>query len=127
MQLPSLSHSYSLKTWRSESLFGEGTHAHAHTHALNMRIQNYHLNKQKKRQNGLLCFIHLGKQQKKKKNCAGISLTQTIHLTSVTLAAVIHTHSQKNIHFYNYPHLFDFFVVFVISFFRQVQIFKFFL
>lgn len=92
----SLTHSQNIQI---TSLFGEGKHTHtrAHTNSLNMRIQNYHLNKKDK--NGLLCFIRLGKQQKKrkkKKNIVqtGILLTQTNHHTSATLA-VIHTHSQK--------------------------------
>ena len=58
------------------------THIHTHTHtnslSLNMRIQNYHLNKKDK--NGLLCFIRLGKQQKKrkkKKHCADWYITDT--------------------------------------------------
>lgn len=68
-----------------------------HTHSLNMRIQNYHLNKKDK--NGLLCFIHLGKQQKNEKNkhCADWYITDTNQASHTQSFRHIH----KNIHFYN--------------------------
>lgn len=69
------------------------------------------------------CFIHLGKQQKKKKNCADWYITDT-------------TNTHRSLpHSYTFTKIFTsrtnpicliFFVVFVITFFRQVQIFKFF-
>lgn len=127
MQLPSLSLSHSfthslskhtdhVPVWRRE------THTHTlaltQTLSLNMRIQNYHLNKKDK--NGLLCFIRLGKQQKKrkkkKKHCADWYITDTNQPSHI---------SHARSHSYTFTKIFTsitnpicliFFVVFVISF-----------
>lgn len=126
VQLPSLSlshsftHSLTLKTYRSRPCLEKGnthTHTRAHTNSLNMRIQNYHLNKKDK--NGLLCFIRLGKQQKKrkkKKHCADWYITDTNQPSHI---------SHARSHSYTFTKIFTsitnpicliFFVVFVISF-----------
>lgn len=120
MQLPSLSLIYSA-TFKTQTV---PIWIREHTHTLLMRIQNYHLNKKDK--NGLLSFIHLGKQKKKEKN-----IVQTGILRHKPIITLSHSHS----HSYTFTKIFTsltnpicliFFVVFVMSFFRQVQIFKFF-
>lgn len=99
------------------------------TCTLNMRIQNYHLNKKDK--NGLLCFIRLGKQQKKekkKKHCADWYITDTNQPSHIS-----HSHS----HSYTFTKIFTsitnpiclkfFFVVFVISFLGKCKSSSFFI
>lgn len=97
-------HTDQVPVWRRET----HTNTHSLTLSLNMSTQNYHLNKKDK--NGLLCFIHLGKQQKKKNIVqTGILLTQTNHHTSVTLTVITKI-------FTSITNPICFFVVFVISF-----------
>lgn len=133
MQLPSLAlkhtfiHSFienfsrhSLKTYRSSPCLEKG-------HTLDMRIQKLPSEQKKRDKNGLLCFIHLGKQQKNETNelvQTSILLTQTNHHAAVILK-VIHTHSQK----YSLLELtpFVFFVVFVILFLGKCKSSSFFI
>lgn len=73
-------HTDQVPIWRRET----------HPYTLNMRVQNYHLNKKDK--NGLLCFIRLGKQQKKeKKHCADLYITDTNQPLHIS-----HSHSHSN-------------------------------
>lgn len=122
MQLPSLSlfliqsHSQNIQI---KSLFGKGhththTHARTHTHSLNMRIQNYHLNKKDK--NGLLCFIHLGKQQKKKKTLCRLYITDTNQSSHICHSLSHSDTFTKIFTSITNPICLIFFVVFVISF-----------
>lgn len=103
----SLSHSHSnVPVWRRD----------AHICSLNMRIQNYHLNTKDK--NGLVCFIHLGKQHKRKKkkqkHCADWYITDTNQASHVSHS---HSHSYTFIKIFTSitnPICWIFFVVFVI-------------
>lgn len=102
-----------------KSLFGKGhththTHARTHTHSLNMRIQNYHLNKKDK--NGLLCFIHLGKQQKKKKTLCRLYITDTNQSSHICHSLSHSDTFTKIFTSITNPICLIFFVVFVISF-----------
>jgi hypothetical protein len=93
------------------------------THILYMRIQNYHLNKKTKMASYVSYILVSNEGRKKKKHCADWYITDTHQPSqSVTL-----THSQKYSSLYLTPFVFDFFFCrFSNSFFRQVQMFKFF-
>lgn len=110
-------HTDQVPIWRRET----------HPYTLNMRVQNYHLNKKDK--NGLLCFIRLGKQQKKekKKHCADLYITDTNQPSHIS-----HSHSHSNTFTKIFtsitnPICLIFFVVFVISFLGKCKSSSFFI
>lgn len=119
----SLSFTHSLKTYRSSPYLEKGN-THTHTHIKHENTKLTFEQKIKQRHKMASCFIHPGKQQKKEKQTnivqTGILLTQTQQ--SHSCHSHIHTHSQK----YSLLELTSFFCCFCHSFFRQVQIFKFF-
>lgn len=98
-----------------------------HTLSLNMRIQNYLLNNNNNNKKWpLVSYILVSNKRKRKKHCADWYITDTDQASPICHAH-IHTHSQKYSLLDLTPICLIFFVVFVITFFRQVQIFKFFL
>lgn len=128
---PSLSLSYSvtLSKHTDQVPVWKRTHTHTHTYthifSLNMRIQNYHLNKKDK--NGLLCFIHLGKQQKKKKTLCRLYITDTNQSSHICHSLSHSDTFTKIFTSRTNPICLIFFCCFCYFFFRQVQIFKFFI
>lgn len=86
----SLLHSYSLKTWRSSPCLEKG---HTRSKHENTKLPfKQKKRKKKKDKNGLLCFIHLGKQQKKNKHCADWYITDT-NQPSHTIHTLSHSYT----------------------------------
>lgn len=123
----SLSFIHSLKTQRSSPRLERGNaHTHTVTHALNMRIQNYHLNK-KTKMASYGSYVLVSNKRKKKKHCADWYITDTNQPSHIS-----RSHSQT----YTFTKIFTsitnpicliFFVVFVISFLGKCKSSSFFI